>query len=98
MSSMVQTEPIQIGGAGPAGLASAITLARAGRRVLTHETQCEVGYRFDGDFQELENWSAQQDVLDQLREMVASKCMQLHDPEISGETAFPIHTLARNLP
>lgn len=63
----MQTEPIQIGGAGPAGLAAAITLARAGRRVLVHQTQSEVGYRFDGDFQGLENWSAQQEVLDQLR-------------------------------
>lgn len=69
MSGMAQTELIQIGGAGPAGLAAAITLAKAGRRVLVHETQGEVGHRFDGDFQGLENWSAQQDVLDHLREL-----------------------------
>ncbi|MBY0576188.1 MAG: HD-GYP domain-containing protein [Gallionellaceae bacterium] len=30
-----------------------------------------------------------------LREMVASKCMQLPDPEISGEAKLPIHTLER---
>ena len=57
----MQTEFIQIGGAGPAGLAAAIILARAGRRVLVHEVQREVGHRFDGDFQGLENWSTQQD-------------------------------------
>jgi len=69
MNEAMQTDLIQIGGAGPAGLAAAITLAKAGRCVLVHETQAEVGYRFGGDFQGLENWSAQQDVLDQLREL-----------------------------
>lgn len=54
---------IQIVGAGPAGLASAITLARAGRRVLVHEKHKEVGHRFGRDLQGLENWSTEQDVL-----------------------------------
>jgi len=69
MNDISQTDLIQIGGAGPSGLAAAITLAKAGRRVLVHETQSEVGYRFGGDFQGLENWSTQQDVIDQLREL-----------------------------
>jgi len=58
---------IRIAGAGPAGLASAITLARAGRRVIVHEAQREVGYRFQGDLQGLENWTATRDVLEELR-------------------------------
>lgn len=54
---------VQIAGAGPAGLVAAITLARAGRRVIVHEAQREAGYRFQGDLQGLENWSTDQDVL-----------------------------------
>jgi flavin-dependent dehydrogenase len=57
------TAPVEISGAGPAGLAAAITLARAGRQVVVHEAQKEVGHRFGGDFQGLENWSSDEDVL-----------------------------------
>ncbi len=59
--------PVEIAGAGPAGLAAAIMLARAGQRVLVHEAQCEVGHRFQRDLQGLENWSTEQDALEALR-------------------------------
>jgi len=62
------SETITIAGAGPAGLAAAITLARAGRHVIVHEAQGEVGYRFQGDFQGLENWTTEQDALDRMRD------------------------------
>ena len=55
--------PVEIAGAGPAGLAAAIKLAQAGRQVVVHEMQKEVGHRFGGDFQGLENWSTEEDVL-----------------------------------
>jgi len=60
---------IEIAGAGPAGLAAAITLARAGREVIVHEAQSEVGHRFQGDFQGLENWSSKNDALSWLEEL-----------------------------
>ncbi len=63
----VGNEPVTIVGAGPAGLACAIALARAGRPVVVREWHSRVGARFHGDFQGLKNWSHEQDVLDELR-------------------------------
>lgn len=62
-----QEDPLTIAGAGPAGLAAAITLARAGRRVEVHEACAEVGHRFGHDLQGLENWTTRGDVIDELR-------------------------------
>ena len=58
---------ITVVGAGPSGLACANVLARSGRRVVVREWHAEVGSRFHGDFQGLENWSSEEDVLDGLR-------------------------------
>ncbi|MGV8893191.1 MAG: DUF3141 domain-containing protein [Burkholderiaceae bacterium] len=69
MKDLMQTDLIQIGGAGPAGLAAAITLAKAGRSVLVPEMHSEAGHRFGGDFQGLENWTTLQDALDNLQEI-----------------------------
>ncbi|GMR07931.1 MAG: NAD(P)/FAD-dependent oxidoreductase [Gammaproteobacteria bacterium] len=60
---------INIAGAGPAGLAAAITLAQAGRQVVVHEAYAEVGHRFAGDFQGLENWTTKDDVLSVLKNL-----------------------------
>jgi flavin-dependent dehydrogenase len=57
---------LSIVGAGPAGLACAIALARAGIGVVVHQQRDRVGGRFHSDFQGLENWSREDDVLEEL--------------------------------
>jgi len=57
---------VHIVGAGPSGLAAAITVAKAGLQAVVHELSGDVGSRFHGDFQGLENWTAKVDVLEEL--------------------------------
>ena len=59
--------PIHICGAGPAGLAAAITVAKGGGQAIVHEHHGGVGMRFHGDFQGIENWTIEEDVLRELR-------------------------------
>lgn len=59
-------QPLHVAGAGPAGLAAALTAARSGVRAVVHERASDVGHRFHGDFQGLENWTTGQDVLEEL--------------------------------
>ena len=68
MIAVRPAEPITVVGAGPSGLAAAISLARAGRAGVGREWHDTVGHRFHDDFQGLENWSDPRDVLDELRD------------------------------
>lgn len=61
----VQT-PVEISGAGPAGLAAALTITLRGGKARVYEQRRDVGARFHGDFQGLENWTSERDVLDEL--------------------------------
>jgi flavin-dependent dehydrogenase len=57
---------IEIAGAGPSGLSAALTVAAAGRRAVVYERHANVGGRFHGDFQAIENYSTRSDALEEL--------------------------------
>jgi flavin-dependent dehydrogenase len=57
---------IEIAGAGPSGLAAALTVARAGRPAVVYERHARVAGRFHGDFQGIENYSTGGDALEEL--------------------------------
>src|SRR6185295_19553962 len=65
-ASVRDSETLEIIGAGPAGLAAAITAAKAGYRAVVYERSAGVGSRFHGDFQGLENWTTERDALEEL--------------------------------
>jgi flavin-dependent dehydrogenase len=60
---------IKIIGAGLSGLSAGITLSQNGYDVEIYEKNADVGGRFHGDFQGLENWSEKKDVIDDLKGM-----------------------------
>ncbi len=66
---MKSSLPIRILGAGPSGLAAAISLAKAGYDVEVFERNKDCGQRFRGDLQGLENWSEKADVIEDLNSM-----------------------------
>lgn len=60
---------VDVVGAGPAGLSAAIAVVRSGGKARVSERHAGVGTRFHGDFQGLENWSTEGDVLEELHGM-----------------------------
>jgi flavin-dependent dehydrogenase len=60
---------VKIAGAGPSGLTAAILLAKAGYEVTINEAREDVGARFIGDFQVLENGSGHLDFLEWLQKI-----------------------------
>lgn len=60
---------IRILGGGLSGLTAAINLAKEGYDVTVYEKNGDVGMRFHGDLQGLENWSEKKDIIEELRWM-----------------------------
>ena len=100
---------LHISGAGPAGLAAAISAARAGASVVVHERRQDVGGRFHDDFQGLENWTTEGDVLEELASFgieVNFECTPIRetivfDPAACAHTyrsAEPLYYLVRRGP
>ena len=65
----MEDSTIKIVGAGPAGLSAAIHLARKKNKVTVYERNSDVGMRFNNDFQGLENWSTEEDVINLFQTM-----------------------------
>lgn len=73
---------VTIAGAGPAGLAAALSAVRAGARARVLERRAAVGARFHGDFQGIENWSTRGDALRELADLGVSptfECTPFHE-------------------
>lgn len=66
---MENRDIIEISGAGPAGLAAALLVHRAGGQARIYERRKDVDGRFHGDFQGLENWTSDTDVLQELQSL-----------------------------
>ena len=63
-NGMNKRKTLKILGAGPSGLAAAIILAKAGYNVEVYEKNDDVGKKYFGDLQGLENWTDHEDVID----------------------------------
>lgn len=66
---MREAQKVEIVGAGPAGLSAALAARAGGAEVIVYEKRSDVGARFHGDFQGLENWTSETDVLTELRNL-----------------------------
>ena len=60
---------VKILGAGLSGLTAGITLAREGYDVKIFEKNSGIGGRFNGDFEGIQNWTDERDILDIFQEM-----------------------------
>lgn len=86
-------DQINIVGAGPAGLTAAIVLAQHGYKPSVYEMSPDVGHRMNGDFQGLENWSGDKDVVAFLRELgidINFLCIPYYEGDIYAPKMPPL--------
>lgn len=86
---MSSEKHFKIVGAGPSGLVAAITLQKAGYQVTVYEARREVGARFHGDFQGIENWSQEEDIVKTLDKMgiaINFRCAPFFSGRVFGPT------------
>lgn len=106
---MENQEHVVIAGAGPAGLASAITLARAGLSVEVRELRGDVGGHFRGNLQLLTNYPDLEDARTELCSLLGSvpvslwpqRSAQLFGPSgkcVSGRSSEPFGYLLHRGP
>lgn len=62
-------ESVKILGAGPSGLSAVINLSHEGYNVDIFERNSDVGTSINGNLQGLENWSEDQDVVEEFKNM-----------------------------
>jgi flavin-dependent dehydrogenase len=96
---------IRILGAGISGLTAATTLAKAGYEVEVYEKKRDVGMRFHGDLEGLENWSEKKDVVQEMREMglrINFDCDEFHRVKLTNleksseiQTERPLYYLVK---
>lgn len=69
---------VNIIGAGPARLLSAIVLRKHGYPVMVFEESSDVGHRLNCHFQGIENWSSDNDATELLKDMgVEINCLHV---------------------
>ena len=69
MDESDRSPQVEVVGAGPAGLSAALAARARGAEVIVYEKRNDVGARFHGDFQGLENWTRREDVLAELERL-----------------------------
>jgi len=88
---------IHIVGAGPAGLAAAIYLSRAGFRTVVFEKSSSIGGAYKSSFQFVENWSTEEDICALLRGLGIQfnfLCQPIRGVTVfdSEGRAYPLHS------